>query len=530
MHRRTFIQTTALGAFGVGIIGTFPYCSPSMAQKVVGQGSGPLPRSTPEAQGISSKVILDFLTAVEKSGQEFHGLMVVRHGHVVAEGWWAPFAPMLKHTLYSLSKSFTSTAIGMCVADGKMRVDDPVLKFFPKETPATIGENLAAMQVKHLLTMNTGHEGGTMEAMQANQAGEWIKTFLAHPVPQKPGSHFWYNTGATYALSAIVQRLTGKTTFDFLTERLFRPLGITGADWEISPEGISVGGYGLRVRTEDIAKFGQLYLQKGQWGGQQLVPASWVEAATAKQTTSQNNDSDWGQGYGYQFWRCKPAPGFYRGDGAFGQYCIVIPQYDTIIAINSESKDMGASMNVVWEHLLPALKQDKPLPEDVAAQKSLRTRLQQLALPVPIVQPTVPLAAAISGKTFRLESNAKGITGIRFAFEGKTCQVSVQGASGTQTLTCGLGYWHTESNEQDVSVSLFVLPERVKLTSKTAASATWQDDQTLLLNLKFIENVHGDQWICHFEGDKLTISFKNSLVAMGKEAEKRAGLTGYSKG
>ncbi len=143
-----------------------------------------------------------------------------------------------------------------------------------------------------------------------------------------------------------------------------------------------------------------------------------------------------------------------------------------------------------------------------------------------MAQAVSPQAAKISGKEFKLDSNAKGLTGIRFTFEKDVCKVQVKGKSGSQTLTCGNSHWHTDGNEQDVSVSLFVLPERVKLTSKTAASATWQDDQTLLINLKFIENVHGDQWICRFDGDRLNLSFKNSLVMMGKEEEKRAGLSG----
>ncbi|MCU0348104.1 MAG: beta-lactamase family protein [Saprospiraceae bacterium] len=524
--RRTFIKQAALGTVGIGIMGSFPACSPKIG-KSVGQGSGPLPRSTPEAQGIPSSAIRNFLAAVEKSGQEFHGFMVVRHGHVVAEGWWSPFAPALKHTLYSLSKSFTSTAIGMCVADGKMSVEDPVTKFFPNDLPNPVPPRLAAMKVKHLLTMNNGHDGKPMEAMQAEPNGRWAKAYLAEPIPYEPGTHFFYNTGSTYMLSAIVQKLTGKTTFDFLGERLFKPLGIEGADWEISPEGVSVGGYGLRTRLEDIAKFGQLYLQNGKWGGQQIIPASWVEEATKRQGPSQDNDSDWGQGYGYQFWRCKPEPGFYRGDGAFGQYCIVIPQYDTVIAINSESKDMGASMKLAWDHLLPALKNDSPLPEDAASQKALAEKLENIGLSIPSLQSSSPLAARLSGKEFKLENNEKGLASIRFAFEKDSCKVMVQGKTGTQTLTCGFGHWHTDGNEQDVSVSLFALPERVKLTSKTAASATWQDDQTLLINLKFIENVHGDQWICRFDGNKLTVSFKNSLVMMGKEEEKRAGLVGF---
>lgn len=524
-NRRDFIKKTAFGAVGIGIIGSFPACSPKIG-KTMGQGCGPLPRSTPEAQGIPSNAIRNFLMGVEKSGQEFHSFMVVKNGHVVSEGWWSPFAPALKHTLYSLSKSFTSTAIGMCVADGKMSVEDPITKFFPNDLPSPVPPRLAAMKVKHLLTMNNGHDGRPMEAMQAEPNGKWAKAYLAEPIPFDPGTHFFYNTGSTYMLSSIVQKLQGKTTFGFLTGRLFQPLGIEGADWEISPEGVNVGGYGLRVRTEDIAKFGQLYLQKGKWGDKQIVPASWVEEATEKQTTSQDNDSDWGQGYGYQFWRCKPEPGFYRGDGAFGQYCIVIPQYDTVIAITSESADMGASMKVVWDNILPALRPGGAVSEDPNAQKLLAEDLKKLALKVPVEQASSPMEKKVSEKKFKLDKNAKSIESMQFFFENNTCKVTVNGPKGPQTLTCGSGKWHTDGNEQDVSVSLFVLPERVKLTSKTAASYTWRDDQTLLINLKFIENMHGDQWICQFEGDKLTVSFKNSLVQKGKEEEKRGSLVG----
>ena len=525
--RRIFIKQTALGALSAGIIYTFPGCKETAPAAPATFTT--LPRSTPETQGISSSSIRNFLAAAEKSGQEFHGFMVVRHGHVVSEGWWSPFAPALKHTLYSLSKSFTSTAIGMCVADGKLTIEDPVLKFFPEDAPAEVSERLAAIKIKHLLTMNNGHDGRPMDAMQADPEGKWVKAYLAQPIPFEPGTHFFYNTGSSYMLSAIVQKLTGETTFDFLTERLFKPLGIEGADWEVSPEGVNTGGYGLRIRTEDIAKLGQLYLQKGQWNGEQLIPAEWVEAATKKQTTSQDNDSDWGQGYGYQFWRCKPEPGFYRGDGAFGQYCIVIPQYDTVIAINSESKDMQASMNVIWETILPALQNETALPEDAASQKLLAEDLKKLALPVLTGQAGSPLASQISGKEFMLEKNEKGAESISFSIENDTCKVMLKGGGKSQNLTCGMGRWLTEGNDQGIVYSLFVIPERMGVQSEVAACAAWQDEQTLLIKLKYIENIHGDLWTCHFDGDKVTVSFLNSVAAMGKEEDKRAALAGQMK-
>ncbi len=240
-----------------------------------------LPRSTPEQQGISSAGILSFIEALEKSMMEFHSIMIIRHGYVVAEGWWAPYAADLTHTLYSLSKSFTSTAIGLAISEGKFKLDSRVVSFFPDEAPKEISGNLAAMTVQSLLTMSSGHAKDTIPLLRASSDPDWVKTFLSLPVEFQPGTHFVYNTGATYMLSAIIQKVTGKTTEEYLKPVLFDPLGIEGYDWEKSQQGITTGGYGLRITTEDIAKFGQLYLQKGMWNGKQVVPAGWVADASA---------------------------------------------------------------------------------------------------------------------------------------------------------------------------------------------------------------------------------------------------------
>ena len=253
-----------------------------------------------------------------------HSFMLLRGGKVVAEGWWYPYNPDSPHRLYSLSKSFTSTAVGLAVEEGLMSLDDLVLDHFPEEAPAEPDENLAAMRVRDLLRMNTGHLKEQADAFWSTERDTWAESFLAVPVGLKPGTHFVYNTGATYMAGLMVQRLTGGTLIDYLTPRLFAPLGIEGATWQSDDEGYNVGGWGLRIRTEDIARFGQLLLQRGMWDGRRLLPEWWVAEATALQTANGSDpDSDWDQGYGYQFWRCRHNA--YRGDGAFGQYCIVMP-------------------------------------------------------------------------------------------------------------------------------------------------------------------------------------------------------------
>ena len=299
---------------------------------------------TPESQGVSSQGLIDFFNAADKSGLEFHSIMINRNGKTILDAWWYPFQKEYIHTLYSLSKSFTSTAIGMLYDERKLSVDDKVISFFPDKVPSTVSDNLAAMRIYDLLTMHTGHDQDTMGRIRASGEEDWAKAFLQLEVPKQPGTNFLYNTGATYMLSAIAQKITGQNLMEYLQPRLFTPLGIVGADWETDPKGINVAGYGLRIRTQDILNFGQLYLQKGEWNGKRILSSEWIADATKKQVGSQDNTSDWGQGYGYQFWKCKP--GCYRGDGAYGQFCIVVPEKNAVIAITSESKDMGASMQL----------------------------------------------------------------------------------------------------------------------------------------------------------------------------------------
>lgn len=328
-----------------------------------------LPRSTPEEQGISSKAIQQFLEAADKINT-LHSFMLLRHGKVIAEAWWKPESPDKPHILHSLSKSFTSTAVGLAIAEGKLKLDDHLLQFFPNDAPADPSDNLKAVTVLDLLTMSGGHD----TEPKAGTNGPSVKTFLAHPFVHKPGTHFQYNTMGTYTLSAIVTKVTGQTVLDYLEPRLFEPLGIEKPRWDASPEGFSLGGYGLYLRTEDIAKFGQLYLQKGKWNGRRLIPKSWVKQATTRQVPNDKEGHskmgpDWLQGYCFQFWRC--THNAFRGDGAAGQFCVVMPDQDAIVAVTAETGNMQGELNAIWENLLPAF-QSEPLPNDVAAQDKLK--------------------------------------------------------------------------------------------------------------------------------------------------------------
>ncbi len=432
-----------------------------------------LPRRAPEAQGVSSAAILDFIQAADRQVTEMNSFMLVRHGSVVAEGWWTPYAAETPHALYSLSKSFTSTAVGLAVAEGKLSIDDKVLQLFPQDAPPAPVDNLKAMRVRDLLCMSAGHQ--TDVRLTETNEFSWTKTFLAHPVPHKPGTHFLYNTPGTYMQSAIVQQVTGVTVLDYLRPRLFEPLGIEHPTWGTSPQGISLGGYGLNLRTEDIAKFGQLYLQKGRWHGKQLVPAAWIEAATARQTSNGSDPkSDWEQGYGYQFWRCRHW--CYRGDGAFGQFCIVMPEQDAVIAITSGTRDMQGVLNLIWDKLLPAL-QTSALPANDEARKDLERALSNLVLRMPQGAASSPLAAKISGKRFVFPANDQKLEAISLessAGQARTLVMRVNGAD--YRLASGPGAWQ----KGRMAYGAFT-------NQPVAVAGAWTADDTYMAKLCFHE-------------------------------------------
>ncbi len=324
-----------------------------------------LPRATPESQGVSSAAIAKFVRAADEKVNSMHSVMILRHGKVIAEAWWAPEDATKPHVLWSLSKSFTSTAVGLAVEEGKLSIEDRVVGFFPDDLPGEPSENLRKMQVKDLLTMSTGHA----DEPNVRQSQDWIKSFLAHPLPHPPGTFFRYNTPATFMQSAIVQKVTGKTVVDYLQSRLFDPLGIQPPRWDTNPQGISLGGYGLFLKTEDIAKFGQLYLQNGKWEGKQLIPATWVQQATSKQVSNGDNpSSDWNQGYGFQFWRCRHNA--FRGDGKDGQFCVVLPDQDAVVVMTANTTNMQAQLSLVWDHLLEGF-HEGAIAEDPKNQEAL---------------------------------------------------------------------------------------------------------------------------------------------------------------
>ena len=483
----------------VALLGIIATAVPVAAQSA-------LPRSSPERQGIASAAILAFVEQADTAIDAMHSFMLVRHGSVVAEGWWSPYDSQTPHMLYSLSKSFTSTAVGLAIAEGKLSLDDEVLKFFPEDAPAQPSENLRAMRVRDLLRMNTGQESEVQlwpwwDQPLADTLGEsWTRRFLAHPVPFKPGTRFLYNSPGTFMLSAIVQKVTGMTVLDYLRPRLFEPLGIEHPVWQPNPQGITVGGVGLLIRTEDIARFGQLYLQHGVWNGRQLIPASWVAAATAMQTANGSSpESDWDQGYGYQFWRSRHNS--YRGDGAFGQYCLVLPEADAVIVITSGVRDMQAVMNLVWDTLLPAM-QPRALPEDPAARGRLATKLAGLTLRPAPGKPTSPLARRTSRRWYVFPQNDPGIQAMALDLSSRSPALLVRTGAGETRTPFRFGAWE---RSRDGFTSRLDHMLSVPAHPLLATSGAWSGDSVFTIKLALYETPYVATLRLQFDRDRLVL-------------------------
>jgi CubicO group peptidase (beta-lactamase class C family) len=480
---------------------------------VSAQKGSSLPRSNPEAEGVSSKAIIEFLDAIPNTSHEFHSFMIVRHGKVVAEGWWKPYRADLKHTMYSVSKSFAATAIGFAVAEKRISVEDKVISFFPNALPDSVSSYLSALKIKDLLSMAVGQAPDPTGFVAGTD--DWTKTFFTVPILYQPGSRFLYNSAASYMLSAIVQRVTGQRTLDYLQTRLFNPLGITGIDWEVNPQKINVGGWGLRLKTEDMAKFGQLFLQKGKWNGRQVLPASWIEEASTKKidqdpTASQarKDSSDWLQGYCYQMWRSRNNS--YRGDGAFGQYIIVLPEKDAVIAITSETPNMQGAFNLVWEHLLPAF-HDGKLPADQNSVNTLKKKIKDLSLPLSVSVPS-QVEKGISGKAFTVSDGKRNGT-VRLDFKNGICHLDMQNDSSSFRIGFGSGKWiMAETQKPGPYLVARARDNRSEISSyKIAASYHWKTENVLELVLRYIESPHTEIIRCTFDGNSMKIEFENSF-------------------
>ncbi|HTU72139.1 MAG TPA: serine hydrolase domain-containing protein [Trebonia sp.] len=455
-----------------------------------------LRRGTPADHGVDPAAILGFLDALdERPDIEMHSLMVVRHGHVVAEGWWAPYSPGRPQLLYSLSKSFTATAAAFAQAEGLLDLDDTVVSHFPEFDADITDPRSRAVKVRHIAAMAAGHTREMLNEALERDPDEPVRGFLLIPPDREPGTVFAYSQPCTYTLASIVQRNAGMSLTGYLRPRLFDPLGIGHVGWHAFRPGREQGFSGLHARTEDIAKLGLLYLQRGRWEGAQLIPGQWVAEATSQQVSNAQNDSpDWQQGYGLQFWMSRHG---YRGDGAFGQFCVILPEQDAVIVTTAYALDMQAILDAMWGCLLPGL--GVSAPGAATAQEQLSSRLARLELPAsgggPAPADWEPWASgpftvtAAAAQPLPWLPTGTSLTSIEVGPQAGGWQVSLIEPGNALAFPVGRAGW-IASDQAD----------RHGDNIPVAASGGWVDEQTLRVEVIFLETPHRMDITCSLPG------------------------------
>ncbi len=461
-----------------------------------------LERATPESQGVPSKSIISFLDSITSlSTAEIHSAIIMRHGKVIAETYPKPFRPEYGQTLFSCSKTFTSAAIGMAINENRLRLTDRLAAFYPELLPDPIPKELADIDLRDLLTMQSGFK--VTDDVRTYQT-KWIKGCINNSMVSKPGTRFAYDSMDTYLISAILTKVTRTTLFDYLKPRLFEPLHITKVNWEWSPEGISCGGWGLYLQPESMAKFGQLLLDKGQWKGKQLIPASWVEEMMKTQVKSSK--------YGYQMWVCSN-PGTAKADGAFGQYIIVMPKEDMVAVITqSMTGDAGKrEQEMLYRIVLPGIKETY-IPDE-RGYKVLARKQDSYALPYATGKASSTNQKAISASTYKISKNRLGWKTISISTVGKDLVVSINTDKyGTVKLNCGHKEWSTSS------VPVAFPPYSRSATQgafsgfskpfTAASSYGWKDTNVLETKTHFVDWMSGFTLTFYFESKTPTLYVK----------------------
>lgn len=386
----------------------------------------PLPQfpvATPESVGLSSAVLRDILSDFHTTDNDFHSMLVMRHGKLVFEHYFDPYHAEDPHSMYSVSKTIAAMCIGIAQGKGMLNINDRVVSFFPDVEIANPSPNLLAMTLRDLLIMATGQAVDAYAPMVASPDGDWVKAFLNLPVEYEPGTRFLYNTGATYMLSAVLTRLTGRPLIDLANEWIFDHIGVKGAYWKTCPKGISQGGTGLYLRPRDMLRFGQLLMADGAWEGKQLIPADFVQEAQqwhidSRKSAGVPQHHQAARGYCYQMWRC--SYNAFRADGMGGQYIVMVPEKDLIVVITSSLLVAGYALDTIGDKILTALSDD-PLPENPAAAADLAAlsgRLHKLPRAArPEAADTYP-----AGTRFEFGESQLGLTALTLRKDGVICQ------------------------------------------------------------------------------------------------------------
>jgi CubicO group peptidase (beta-lactamase class C family) len=442
--------------------------------------------SSPEAQGMGSRELADLVAFGTSNGMD--SMLVVRHGHIVAEAYYAPFAQGLKHRINSATKSVIGTLVAIAIEDGLLKsVDQPVLGFFPERQFANVDERKKALNLRHLLDMKSGLDwtepvsGESLKSfIEMERSPDWVQFILDRPMVREPGAAFDYNSGGTHILSAILSKVTGRSAEEYAREKLFGPLGIEDVQWRRDPQGVSAGGAGLYLQPRDMARLGQLWLGDGVWQGRRLMAPGWIDRA-------RHASLDMGLGpllrYANLFWS-EPAKGAYLAVGYSRQLIAVLPDIDVVAVFTGGRRYSTAtgipsvprySFSAVLDRLKAAVKSDTALPEDAAALALLADKTREAAQEVRTQSAALsPLAATISGKVWRLQPNRLRVGTVAFTFENGAAAYAYEVDGQRFGGPVGLD-------------GLFRVGGR-RLYGPSAAKGMWRDDRTFDLEAQTLGN------------------------------------------
>lgn len=448
-----------------------------------------LERVAPEQVGVCSRAVINFLDSIKDKKINLHSFMLLRHGKVAAEGHYKPFDKKMLHNIYSVSKSFTSAAIGIAIGEGLLSLEDKVVDFFPEKLNGEVHKYTAMMNIKHLLAMATVHPKST-----DTNVDDWVKGFLNTSPTHIPGTIFAYDTTGTHTLCAIIQKLTGVTVQEYLRTRLFEPIGIGEIEWQSCPMGINKGGSGIKCTTEDLARFGQLYLQNGCFNGVQILPKGWVELSTSRIIDNTNTKMllDGKNGYGYLFWRMRNNA--YCAFGMGGQFVIVVPDKEVVFVSTANTmlyKDAHQQIiDSFWETLYPEIKPEVLEKDDIAFCE-LQQRLEKLDSIIAEGEKQSSVCRSVSEKKYKLDDNNFKYQSCEFIFSDMNSRLSFYKDNERYDLNFGMNEW--------------IFGKNPFLGVDCASAAAWVDDKTCIIHSHIFKVTQMFVLTCRFEENMVVV-------------------------
>jgi CubicO group peptidase (beta-lactamase class C family) len=452
-----------------------------------------LARGTPGEAGISSNAVAALLGDARTDHLDLHDLLIYRNGVVGVELYKWPYRAEQPRIMHSVAKSFTSAAIGLALEDGTLHLDDKVMSFFPSELPAVVDDRLALMTVEDLLTMRAGQAGETSGARWRGLNTSWTAEFFKIPLAHTPGTQYVYTSAASYMLSAILTRATGKTLHDYLRQGIFERIGIEGEQWDLAPEGINPGGNGLTCKPEDLLKFGVLHLHRGLWEGKRILAAEWIESATRRRGID---------GYGYH-WVTGTHHEFFAM-GLFGQLIGVFPDHDAVIVINSAIQHTEACSKILLPLLhrhLTALFPNNGI-DEADGDRAFSAAIAELATPEPLASGATPRPGLPGTRRYILSPNPLRFHELTIEVSDTECMLKLRSDRGWYAIRSGVGHWiegktrlpgarlHHGYGLQDTPV---------------IAGARWKNDTTLEMHWIFIASVFRDRVEIQFDDNRVTL-------------------------